>query len=82
MLITDYSKQALKALRAMQPKQAGRIREAITKLAENPMRTDLDIKPLQGRPYNRLRVGQHRVIFDHNGRVLFIIRVGPRESIY
>ena len=82
MLQITLSRQADKALRSMQPKQAARVREAIRKLAEDPGREDLDIKALVNHPFSRLRVGDWRVIFDQDGRILAIHRIAPRGSAY
>jgi len=82
MLRIVYSKQAAKALRAMQPRQAKAILSGIEKLAENPARLDLDIKKLLGRDGYRLRVGQWRVIYSEDGVILDIVRIGPRGDVY
>lgn len=47
MLEITYTRQATKTLRAMPPKTAKRILTAIEKLADNPARTDLDLKTLK-----------------------------------
>lgn len=82
MLQIVYSRDAAKALRKIPGKQKLRILNAIEKVAENPARSDLDIKNLKGRPGYRLRVGDYRVIYSENGIVLDIEDVGPRGSIY
>ena len=82
MLRIVYSRQAAKALRAMQPRQAKAILAGIEKLAENPARPDLDIKKLQGRDGFRLRIGQWRVIYTEDGVILDVIRIGPRGDVY
>lgn len=53
-------------------------------LGENPDNTALDIKPLQGQPYYRMRVGQWRVIYDRldDVRVIAIEKVKPRGGAY
>lgn len=70
-----YTKQATKTLRNMQPKTAKRILAAIEKLANNPVRTDLDVKTLKERDGCRLRVGDWRVIYTQNGIVLAIEKI-------
>ena len=77
-----YTKQATKTLRNMQPKTAKRILAAIEKLANNPIRTDLDVKALKGRDGCRLRVGDWRVIYTQNGIVLAIEKIAPRGKAY
>lgn len=82
MLKIDIRKQAAKELKRIQPKMRQRILDAIEKLATNPSRPDLDIKALSGSDFFRLRVGDYRVIFDQDGRILSIIRIAPRGSVY
>lgn len=82
MLKITISKQADKALRMMQPKQAMRIRDSIWKLAENPTRDDLDIKKLTNSDEYRLRVGQYRITYTEDGHILDIRKIAPRGSIY
>lgn len=82
MLRITITKQADKELKKMQPKMRQRIVVAIKKLAENPARTDLDVKPLTGSNYYRVRVGAYRIVFDQDGRILNIIRIAPRGSVY
>jgi len=82
MLKITYTKQASKTLRTMQPKTAKRILTAIEKLADNPARTDLDVKALQGRDGYRLRVGDWRVIYSQDGLVLAIEKIAPRGKVY
>ena len=82
MLEITYSKQARKTLRSMQPKTAKRIQTAIEKLADNPARGDLDVKAMRGRDGYRLRVGDWRVIYSHDGLVLAIEKIAPRGGAY
>lgn len=82
MLLITYSRDAAKALRKIPGKQKLRILMAIEKVAENPARTDLDIKKLKGRQGFRLRVGDYRVIYREDGVILSIDDLGPRGRIY
>jgi mRNA interferase RelE/StbE len=53
-------------------------------LGENPDNPTLDIKPLQGEPYYRLRVGQWRIIFDRDDevKIIAIEKIKPRGGAY
>ena len=82
MFQVTYAAQARKVLRKMQPQMAQRIWDAIGKLAEDPDRTDLDIKKLVGREGFRLRVGDWRVIYTKDGQILAIERIAPRGGVY
>lgn len=77
-------KHAIKTLRRMRPRDAGRVRDEMDKLAHNPSSREVDVTPLRGRPGFRLRVGPWRIIFeqDEETRVIDILRIGPRGDIY
>lgn len=82
MLQVVYAREARKALRKIPARIRQRILEKIDLIAENPSRTDLDIKPLKGVAASRLRVGQYRVIYTEDGIILDVIKIGPRGDIY
>ena len=77
-------KQAKKALQSLARTDRNRIAEKITLLGENPDNPILDIKPLQGEPYYRLRVGQWRIIFDRDDslKIIAIEKIKPRGGAY
>ena len=68
----------------MSVRDSGRIRQLLDKLAEDPKRRDIDVKPLRDNRGFRMRVGDHRVIFDRDEetRVIGILRIGPRGDVY
>ena len=72
----QYSKQAEKFLKRQTPESRNRIRSAIHKLPAG------DVKKLQGRNGYRLRVGDYRVIFDNDGKIIYIERINNRGQIY
>ena len=72
----QYSKQAIKFLN----KQPLRIRQYIVQAIKQI--PDGDIIKLQGREGYRLRVGNYRVIFDYEGRIVFINKIGNRGDVY
>ncbi len=73
-----YSKQAVKAINAMESSEKKRIRAAIDKLPEG------DVKPLQGaKGHFRLRVGVHRIIFSYPAPgIVLVEKIGPRGDVY
>lgn len=77
-------KQAKKTLQSLARTDRNRIAEKIHLLGENPDNSTLDIKPLQGEPYYRLRVGQWRIIFDRDNevKIIAIERIKPRGGAY
>jgi mRNA interferase RelE/StbE len=77
-----YSKEAQTALVRMPANEAKRVRGKIEQYAADPASQRNNVKRLKGSPYFRLRVGDWRVIFDNQGRVLVILKIGPRGSVY
>ena len=77
-------KQAKKVLQSLARTDRNRIAEKIKLLGENPDNPILDIKPLQGEPYYRLRVGQWHVIFDRDDevKIIAIEKIKPRGGAY
>jgi mRNA interferase RelE/StbE len=71
-----YSKQAVKFLQKQDSVARERIIKAVRRLPSG------DVKKLQGEPGYRLRVGDYRVIFDHEGNVLMVIKIDNRGQIY
>jgi len=61
---------------------AARIRAKIFQYAKDPASLANNVVKLQGREGYRLRVGDWRVIFADDGRVMFIERIGPRGGVY
>ena len=75
-------KVADKKLRSLPPKLEQSLREAINKIAEDPERTDLDIRALSGQPGYRLRVGGWRVLYVLDETGLTVKVVASRGSAY
>jgi mRNA interferase RelE/StbE len=71
-----YSKQAVKFLKKQDSITRKRIIKAIQRLPAG------DVKKLQGEPSYRLRVGDYRIIFDHEKNILMIIKIDSRGQIY
>jgi mRNA interferase RelE/StbE len=77
-------RQADKTLKRLDRTERQRIAEEIYQLGNNPDDPALDIKPLEGGPYFRLRVGGWRVIFDRQDevRIIAIEKIKPRGDAY
>ena len=76
-----YTRLATKALAKMQARQRSTIVSKINAYAKDPSSQANNVKKLQGRTGIRLRVGDYRVIME-DGKVLAVLDVGPRGSIY
>ena len=79
-----FKRQALKTLVRLPRREGERLLEQVRKLAEDPGRPDVDVKPLRGRPGYRLRVGGVRVVFerDDEQRHIAVLRIVPRGQAY
>jgi mRNA interferase RelE/StbE len=79
-----YKKAATKALARMLKPIRNKLIAEINLIASSPDRSDLDVKPLQGRPGYRLRVAKWRVIYHREDERLLIVVVdaGSRGDIY
>lgn len=77
-------RQAKKVLENLSRSDKQRITEKIMLLGANPDNETLDIKPLQGEPYYRLRVGNWRVIYERNDivKIIAIEKIKPRGDAY
>ena len=72
----EYSKQAVKFLSKQNIFVRERIMNAVKRIPNG------DIKKLHGRNGYRLRVGKYRVIFDNDGRIIFIEKIDTRGDVY
>ena len=77
------SQKALKALKKAPPEIASRIRERLNELAENPFKAP-NVKKLTKHPGFRLRVGDWRILFMVEERILIVqvIMIGHRKDVY
>ena len=80
--LLDFSKQALKELEKINEPFYYNIKEAISKLTENPRHNGY-IK-LNGRDGYRIRIGDYRVIYDifDTQLIIEIVTLGHRKDIY
>lgn len=78
-----YSREAIRSLQRMPTNVASTIKLKIDQLAADPHSLANNVTPLKGQPGQyRLRVGDWRVIFTDDGRILGILRIAPRQSAY
>jgi mRNA interferase RelE/StbE len=78
------SARAKRDLRKLDPPVRERLVKAIERLAEDPAAAKANLRRLRGRPGQRLRIGDWRVIveFDRRARVIRVKQAGPRGSVY
>lgn len=75
-----YSKTALKDIKNLDRVVKKRIKKKLEDYSQNPFS---HAKKLSG-PIGsfRWRVGNYRIIFDTQGKNIFILRIGHRKEIY
>ena len=71
-----------RALNRMPANEARRIEAKIAQYAADPASLANNVKRLQGSHLLRLRVGDWRVLFADDGRVVAIVKIAPRGSAY
>ncbi|MPZ33387.1 MAG: type II toxin-antitoxin system mRNA interferase toxin, RelE/StbE family [Rhodospirillales bacterium] len=84
MFRIEYSRDALKALLRMPSNMARLIRTKVEQLAADPFAPNNNVKRLKGMDAFRLRVGDWRVVYEIDRRmiVILVIRIGSRSSVY
>jgi mRNA interferase RelE/StbE len=84
MFTVRFSRDAIRALMRMPRNRAANIRRKIDQLAQNPHAANANLMKLAGREGFRWRVGDWRVIYelDDQQRILSVLAIGPRGSIY
>ncbi len=75
-----WDDQAYDELNKLEGPIRRRIFNRIDKLSDNPFLGD--IKKLKGDDSFRLRIGDYRVIFEVNGNIITILKVGHRKNVY
>lgn len=79
----DYSREAQQTLRRIDRATSRRIRNKVALLASDPASLSNNVTMLKGESgLKRLRVGDWRVIYTEDLRVLYVIKVAPRGSAY
>ena len=80
----EFTRDAVKALKAMPRNVSLQIRGKIELLAADPLLANNNVKKLVGREAYRLRVGDWRVIYEIEGGrlVIHVLTVAPRGGAY
>ena len=82
MLQVLYTDDALRDLRAIGHVAASKVTAKVRAFAANPSAFANRVKRLQGSGVLRLRVGDYRVLFTEDGKVLRVLRIGHRREVY
>ena len=77
-----FTRSSLKELKRLPKQTSLRLTKAIYRLSEDPRKGS--VRPMVGSESWRLRVGDYRVIYDIEDKVLqiLIIRVRHRKDVY
>jgi len=78
------TKEAIKTLNKLPKNVKARIRSKIDQYASDPESMKNNVKKLQGEfeGVYRLRVGDWRVFFTEDGKVIAVIKIRPRGGAY
>ena len=79
----QFTPRARRDFDALDPHMQRRLRPHIDRLAENPF--PAGCKRLQAdEPFYRLRVGDHRVIYQVEGKrlIVVVVKIGHRKDVY
>lgn len=83
MRTVTYSRDATRTLVRLPVNVAAKIKFKIEQYATDPAAQANNVKAIKGQAgYARLRVGDWRVIFTEDARVVAILKVAPRGSAY
>ncbi len=78
-----YSKTAAKEISKLDYLVKKKVKEAIeTKLVSNPIKNSTKLRDFKIEGVRRFRVGNYRVIFIIDNRMIQVLRVGHRREIY
>ena len=75
-----WDEKSLDQLHKLESNISKRIAKKVDELSNDPF--SRDIKKLKGMHDFRLRVGDYRVIFEIDGKTIYILKVGHRRHIY
>lgn len=80
MFDIEWKEHSLHDLEKLESSITRRIIKKVEELSENPY--SKDIKRLRGETAFRLRVGNYRVIFEIEDKIIKILKIGHRKNIY
>lgn len=81
MRTVKIAARAMKYLDAHHDRREG-ILGRLQKVAENPMRRDMDIKPFDVKNIYRLRVGSVRVVYEVTEQTIIVGLIDNRGDVY
>jgi len=78
-----WNKQPVKALKAMQPKRAAKIRADMAAIAEDPLKNRRNVETIVGTDNGyRLRVGDLRVVYRIDNDTVHVVLIKSRGKVY
>jgi mRNA interferase RelE/StbE len=75
-----YTQRAVKDLSRLEPRVKQRIGRTLLRYEKNPLKFAEKLSDSQLGTY-RFRIGHFRVVFDMDGDIIVILRVGHRKDI-
>ncbi len=79
-----FEPEAVEALRRLDRKRARQITDKVRQIAQDPYRSNNDVKRLQGTEAYRLRVGDLRMVYRLRNEIVtvVVIKIGNRGDVY
>ncbi len=81
MRTVSYTASALRDLKR-HGNVAGRVRKAVAEYAADPQAHANNVTQLVGSPFQRIRVGDFRAIFEATDTAVIVVKVAPRSEAY
>jgi len=78
VLKLDLSRDALRFIQTLNPKQYRQVVGTVFRLLQNP--EPQDSSTLIGYPYHRVDIGEYRIIYNVDGDVLKVFLIGKRND--
>ena len=80
MFKIEWKENSIRNLEKLESSISRRIVKKVNELEQEPF--SKDIKKIKGEEIFRLRVGDYRVLFEFEGEIIIILKVGHRKNIY
>ena len=76
----DLSRDAEKALRRLPPKHRAQVASKLLALRSDPR--PADAKKLLGFEFFRVTVGEYRIVYRHDARLVEVLLIEKRDAVY
>ncbi len=78
MLKVNFSRQSVKFIKKLSAKHARQVSGKITELRRNPY--PQDSRKLKGYSYHRTDIGEYRIVYQVEAKIIEILLIGKRND--